>query len=598
MTKRLLLSLSLLVAASATARDHIENWIEVRSPAFTIITNSSDKQGRRIAAHFERMRTILQQTYPQVEDFGEAPVIVLALKDKNQFRALQPSTYASTKSLPLHGMFVGASDKSYILMRLDSAAGNPYPVVYHEYTHLFLRQANDRMPLWLNEGLAEFYGTTEIYGQEVLLGEPNQKHLMLLRQEKLLPLSTLFTVDKESPYYLEEKKGSIYYAECWALTHYLTLKDYAEKTANVQQYTRLVNDNVDPVTAAIRVFGDLRKLQRSLELYIDQSSFDHFETKIPPTVDDSTFRVQPITPSQAKAVEAGYLAASGRLDEARAFSPSPANDEVPASESAAIPSSAEQTETDIKSRDEIPDDPACPLAQVLHGASERATEMVDNLQRFVAAEQIEHTEFRKNGRPRKSTNQLFSYVAEIDQGEAGAFWIEEYRSAKTESDAPPLSDTGSAAFALIFHPQKIVNFEFHCEGRTDLHGISAWHLRFEENPDPRKSFHQIRIHSSVYQLRFKGRAWIAPDDYQVLRLQTDLVAPIPQIELQMEHLDIAYAPVEFGRPRFRVWLPESASMEIDYRGHRYQRVHRFSHFQLFLVVTQQTVKEPNPGPGG
>src|SRR5215472_12996170 len=44
---------------------------------------------------------------------------------------------------------------------------------------------------------------------------------------ELLPLPTLFTVDETSPYYLEEKKGAIFYAECWALTHYLTLKDYA-----------------------------------------------------------------------------------------------------------------------------------------------------------------------------------------------------------------------------------------------------------------------------------------------------------------------------------------------------------------------------------
>jgi len=34
----------------------------------------------------------------------------------------------------------------------------------------------------------------------------------LLRQNKLLPLATLFTVDHTSPYYHEENKGSIFYA--------------------------------------------------------------------------------------------------------------------------------------------------------------------------------------------------------------------------------------------------------------------------------------------------------------------------------------------------------------------------------------------------
>lgn len=596
MSKRFLVLLPLALASLGWAREHTANWVEVRSPRFTIVTNSSEKQGRRIAVQFERMRAIFQEAYPQLEDDPDAPVVVLAIKSKGEFRALEPSAYASKKALPLHGMFVGGADKNYILMRLDSEAGNPYPVVYHEYTHLFLREADERMPLWLNEGLAEFYQRTEIYDQEVLLGEPNQQHLMFLRQERLLPLATLFTVDEKSPYYLEEKKGAVFYAECWALTHYLTLKDYGEKTSKVPQYIALVNENVDPVTAAARVFGDLRKLQRSLEIYIEQSSFNHFETRISRRIDDSRYQVKSMTPAQAAAVKAEYLAASGRTEQARALLPTVREQSSLTGGNTALAPSAEAAKAEEVSH-QVQDEISCPLSQIVEGASERATEMVENLQRFTATEKIEHTEFRKNGKPRYSANQVFSYVAEIDQA-SGSFWVEEYRSAKTQGEPPPLSDTGTAAFALIFHPQKIGNFEFHCEARTEVNGISAWQLRFEESPDPRKSFHQIRIDRSIYQLRFKGRAWIAADDYQILRLQTDLVAPISQIHLQQEHLDITYAPVDFDKRKLRVWLPENASMQIRYRGHSYQRVHNFSHFQLFLVVTEQTVKEPIPGPGG
>jgi Protein of unknown function (DUF1570) len=596
MSKHIFLSLLLLAAALASAREHPQNWIEVRSPRFSIVTNSGEKQGRRIAAHFERMRALFQQAYPQLANDLESSVVVLAVKNKDQFRTLEPRTYRSKNSLPLHGMYVRASDKNYILMRLDFEAGNPNPVVYHEYTHLFLQQADERVPLWLNEGLAEFYQNTEIYDQRVLLGEPTEQRLRLLRQEKLLPLATLFAVDEKSPYYLEAKKGSIFYAECWALTHYLTLRDYWEKTTQVLQYTKLVNDNVDPVTAAIQVFGDLQKLQRSLELYIDQPRFNYFEIGVSSPIDESQFDVQSMTSVQAKAVQAGFLIASGRPEEARALLPSVRDDgSVP--ESTAFAPSPDQTQVESKLRNEIRRDIPCPLSEILHGASERAGEMVDNLQRFTAIEEVDHTEFKKNGTAHHTTNELFDYVAEIAKSQSGSFWIEEYRSAKVQSDAPLLSDTGTAGFALIFHPQKIGNFEFHCEAWTDSQGTPAWQLRFEESPDPRKSFHQIRINRSVYQLQFQGRAWIAADSYQILRLETDLMAPIPQIHLQGEHLDITYAPVEFDRSKFLVWLPASASMQIRYRGHRYQRLHKFSHFRLFLVVTEQTVKEPTLGPG-
>lgn len=587
----------LIVAALASARENAHTWIQVRSPGFTIVTNSSEKQGRRIAGQFERMRAVFQQAYPDRDDDAELPVVVLAVRSKDQFRALEPSAYLSKNSLPLHGIFVRSAETNYILMRLDSQAGNPYPVVYHEYAHLYLHEADERMPLWLNEGLAEFYQSTEIYDRDVLLGSANEQHLMLLREEKLLPLATLFTVDEKSPYYLEEKKGHVFYAECWALIHYLTLKDYAEKTTKVGEYTALVNAHIDPVTAAVRVFGDLRKLQRTLELYIAQPSFNHFETKISRRVDDLRFDVKSITITEAQAIQSAFLAASGRAEQARALHPFVAPDELPALANVPFDPSAEQVRREDMLGSPVRSDVPCPLSQILRGASERATEMVDNLQRFTASEAIVNTEFKKNGRPRKATNQLFSYLAEIDAAPSGAFWVEEYRIAKTEGDSPPVSDTGTAAFALIFHPQKIGNFEFRCEGLTEVRGAPAWQLRFEESSDPNRSFHQIRINHAVYPLRFQGRAWIASESHQILRLETDLMTPIRQIRLEQEHLDITYAAVDFDKSRFTVWLPESASMQISYRGHRYQRIHKFSHFQLFLVVTEEKIKEPVAGPG-
>jgi hypothetical protein len=504
MSKYLILLLPLLGAAFAVAREHPANWIEVRSSRFTIVTNSSEKQGRRIAAQFERMRAIFQQAYPQLEDDPESQVFILAVTKKDQFRALEPGTYHSRKSLPLHGMFVGAADKNYILMRLDSEAGNPYPVVYHEYAHLFFHQAEERMPLWLNEGLAEFYETSEIYDQDVLLGEPNHQRLMLLRQETLLPFTTLFSVDEKSPYYTEEKKGSIFYAECWALTDYLTLRDYAEKTSKVQQYKRQVNDGVDPVTAATRVFGDLQKLQSSLELYIEQPSFNHFETRLSNKVDESLFDVKSISPAQVQAMEADFLAASGRVEEARALFPSVGPNDISPLENAYLAQPAQRKQAAERFTNEIQSDVPCPLPEILHGASKRAAELVDDLQRFTATEEIEHIEFKRNGKPRRATNQLFSYVAEIAQAPSGEFWVEEDRAGKTDTDSSQLYDIGTAAFALIFHPKKIGNFEFRCDGRTnELTGRPgvATSLRRERGPAEVVSSNPNRAFSLSTQVR-------------------------------------------------------------------------------------------------
>jgi hypothetical protein len=241
----------------------------------------------------------------------------------------------------------------------------------------------------------------------------------------------------------------------------------------------------------------------------------------------------------------------------------------------------------------------CPLTQILHETSARASELVQNLERFSATEEVNETEFGRNGKPHKSTKELYSYVAEIEKGQSGSFRVEEYRSGRTQEEgSPSLSDTGTAAFGLIFLPSVIGNFEVRCEGRTEYQGVAAWQLHFEERPGAVKSFHSIRIKNSRYLLRLKGRAWIAADSYEVLRIQTDLVAPVREINLQLEHLDITYGPVDFGTRQLQLWLPQRASMHISFQGHHYQRLHSFSRFQLFMVNSDQKVKEPVVHPSG
>jgi len=319
MSKRLVLQLPFFAAVLAPARDKPENWIEVRSPHFTVVTNSNEKQGRHIADQFERMRSVFHVAFPKLQIDPGAPLVVLAIKDEKGFRALEPEAYLAKGSVKLGGLFLRASDKNYVLMRLDAEGEHPYAIVYHEYTHLLLSRAAEWMPLWLNEGLAEFYQNTDIREKEVSLGEPSRDNIVLLRESRLLSLATLFTVDDKSPYYHDENKGNIFYAESWALLHFIQVKDRQDNTSRLSQYGELLSQKVDPVTAATRAFGDLKQLQLALEGYVRQGSFNYFKMTTTTEVDDSAFRVQALTPAQGDAVRADFLAYSERTTDARAL---------------------------------------------------------------------------------------------------------------------------------------------------------------------------------------------------------------------------------------------------------------------------------------
>jgi len=317
--RRILWLVLLVAVAPAAARDKTENWVEVRSQHFVVATDSNEKQGRRIADQFERMRSVFHLRFPKLQIDPRSPIIVLAVKDDKDFRTLEPAAYLAKGQIKLGGLFLRAADKNYVLMRVDAEGDHPYAVVYHEYTHLLLGKSTEWLPLWLNEGLAEFYQNSEIREKEVLLGEPSGANLALLREHALLPLTTLFTVDQKSPYYHEENKGSIFYAESWGLTHYIQIKDYQEKAHRLADYAELLTHNVAPVEAATRAFGNLQHLQSELDRYVRQASFYSFKMTASTEDDDSAFKVQPLSPVQADALRADFLAYNERTTDARSL---------------------------------------------------------------------------------------------------------------------------------------------------------------------------------------------------------------------------------------------------------------------------------------
>lgn len=310
---------AVLAGIPLSAKDKNDNWIQVTSPHFTVVTNANEKQGRRVADQFERMRAVFHKLLPKLKDDSSSQIIVLAIKDEKDFKALEPEAYLAKGSLRLGGLFLRTADKNYVLMRLDAEGDHPYSVVYHEYTHSLTAKFADFIPLWFNEGLAEFYQNTDIREKDVWLGEPSRENLFLLRQSPWLPLPVLFSVDHNSPYYHEENKGSIFYAESWAVMHYLQVTDFRNKTERISAYLTLLSQKVDPQTAATKAFGDLKLLGTAVAAYVRQGDLSFFKMPTPTEVDDSTFKAQPLSDTQSEAVRADFLAYNERIKDSQAL---------------------------------------------------------------------------------------------------------------------------------------------------------------------------------------------------------------------------------------------------------------------------------------
>ena len=151
-----------------------------------------------------------------------------------------------------------------------------------------------------------------------------------------------------------------------------------------------------------------------------------------------------------------------------------------------------------------------------------------------------------------------------------------------------------AALALIFHPNNAENFEMSCEGLSKWNGHLAWQVRFRQRADKPNTIRAYKFgeNGPAHPVALRGRAWIATESYQILRMETDLVAPLPEIRLFADHTVVDYGPVRFKKRNVEMWLPQSAELYSDWRGKRMHRRLTYSNYLLFAVDEKQKISEP------
>lgn len=239
---------------------------------------------------------------------------------------------------------------------------------------------------------------------------------------------------------------------------------------------------------------------------------------------------------------------------------------------------------------------ACSLGQVLQKTGMRVEEFVRNVDRFTASEFLKHESIDKWGFAGIPETRKYNYVASIQEYGPGRFNVNEYRGGvRSLAEFPDgVATNGLPALALIFHPNNAGNFEMNCEGLSQSKGKLAWQVHFRQRADKPNTMREYRIgeEGPAYPVALRGRAWIAADSYQIVRMETDLVAPVPQIRLLADHTAVEYGPVHFQKKNVEMWLPQGAELYSDWKGHRMHRRLSFSNYMLFSVDEKQKISPP------
>ena len=185
-------------------------FTRMESPHFELYTDGSKGRAAVILEHFERVRSFFLQTINPRETTGKPRVVVL-----NSAKTF--ATFVERKSTVAY--YLGLPHRDLIVIG-PAGKGADNQTITHEYLHLLVHQAGMRIPLWMNEGIAEVYSTLQPVGQKMRVGTPIQGHLLRLRHDWL----DIRQVLKAESYGSEEHVRP-FYSMSWAIAHMLLLED-------------------------------------------------------------------------------------------------------------------------------------------------------------------------------------------------------------------------------------------------------------------------------------------------------------------------------------------------------------------------------------
>lgn len=273
-------------------------WIEVRSPHFRVLTDGSRGDARRVALEFEQMRYVFATRYPRMVLDSSAPLLILAARDEQTFRNLEPELYKRSGSKPV-GVFHHGWDRQYVTLRYDTWGVGAHELVYYEYTFSVMRMNIRILPVWLGVGLAEFYAYTRFQQHEIYVGSPTERY-PILASKALIPIETLISAKSLLPY-VHDNTVPMFYEESWALVHFMFYGPGMNGGKKLDQFLALLQEGTEQKKAFSQVFGDFKQMDDNLQLYVNHVALATDVLKNPPQFSDKDFRERTLSLAETEA---------------------------------------------------------------------------------------------------------------------------------------------------------------------------------------------------------------------------------------------------------------------------------------------------------
>jgi hypothetical protein len=256
---------------------------------------------------------------------------------------------------------------------------------------------------------------------------------------------------------------------------------------------------------------------------------------------------------------------------------------------------------DLKGLEPATDQSSLPVT--LGRVSDNVKALLANFVNTTALETIEETRKRTYPASDDGMVQRFHYLMLLkDEGPTAN--LVEYRTdlhgreERAGTSVPGYVKTiGFASMPLYFSAGRQPLSDFRYLGTQTLDNRLLRVVAFAEHPEPAAALSGVMVSGVYVPAVLQGVAWIDAADDQILRMRTDLLAPILAIGLERETTEVRFQEVHFPKTSAPLWLPEEVDVTIGLQdGITYANRHRYSDYEIFNVSTNQQVSPPAEPP--
>jgi hypothetical protein len=273
---------ALFITVPASAQLQAPWWDRApaaRVGAYWIKTDLPAEQANELAQHLNVMYEQYSQRLASLPQRAPEALNVLIFKNRRDYELTLRSRFGVDPTGTGGLFFMSNRGNGLALWTEGLPKRRVHHVLQHEGFHQFAHSRfGGDLPIWVNEGLAEFFGEAVIVGRALVIGQSQPRIIDTVSgaidTDAHIPFVKMLSMSgDEWRNAMRDGDGSLQYAQAWSMVHFLVYGEGGRYTGAFERYLRLLNHGLPSQEAFVRAFGsqDIEGFERKWKSYAQQA---------------------------------------------------------------------------------------------------------------------------------------------------------------------------------------------------------------------------------------------------------------------------------------------------------------------------------------